>query len=394
MDTDQQPRSTRPTRRSIILLLILLPCAALVSAPSINTHLRAASLLLRIENPSDKSSIARYDTYQVSETDTSITSPTGVIPARMYTPLGIANPPHLMIVHGVHHLGIHDPRIIAFARALSEGGVQVFTPEMSDLTDYKVTPATIDQIGFSARQFSQNVGTPIGILGISFSGSLSLIAAADPKNASSIGFVVSLGSHDNMARVARFFLTGDTPRPDGTSGYVKPHEYGALVLLYSHPEEFFPVADVLQARNALRYLLWEDVESSKQISAKLSPPSRAIFDHLYAHDRDSLKPLLMTAIDRHAADMEAVSADNKLADLHVPVLLLHGAADDVIPNTELLWLEKDVPPAYLQGALITPLLSHLDVAGNPTATDKLRLIQFMSTVLDLADETRGRAGAT
>jgi len=392
MDTSA-PQPTRRSHRSLIILLFLLPCAIAASAPTLNTRLRAASLLMRIENANDQGSLARYDTYQVAETDTTFTAPTGTIPARLYTPLGLEHPPHLMIVHGVHHLGIHDPRIIAFARALSAGGVQVFTPEMHDLTDYKVTPATIDMIGVAARQFSHDSGTPVGILGISFSGSLSLIAAADPRNAPSIAFVVSLGSHDNMARVARFFLTGETPRPDGASGYVKPHEYGALVLLYSHPEEFFPVADLPRVRESLRYLLWEDVASSKAIAKTLSPPSRAIMEKLYAHDRDSLKPALLKAIDRHAAEMEAVSADHRLDSLHVPVLLLHGAADDVIPNSELLWLEKDVPASCLRGALITPLLSHLDVAGDPTAGDKLQLIQFMSTVLDLAGETRG-AGTT
>lgn len=359
-----------------------------MSAPTIDIHLRAASLLMRIENVKDQGALARYETYPVSETDTSLSTAHGPVPARMYTPIGIAHPPHVMIVHGVHHLGIHDPRIIAFARALSQGGVQVFTPEMPDLTDYRVTPSTIDLIGLAARQFSHDAGAPVGVLGISFSGSLSLIAAADPRNAGSIAFVVSLGSHDKMERVARFFLTGETPRPDGTVGFVKPHEYGALVLLYSHPEEFFPAAELPRVRESLKYLLWEDVATSRKIAATLSPPSRAIMNQLYAHDRESLKPALMKLIARHAAEMETVSAGGKLTSLRVPVLLLHGGADDVIPNAELLWLERDVPATYLRGALITPLLSHLDVAGDPTASDKLRLIQFMSTVLELAEDTR------
>jgi dienelactone hydrolase len=386
MDTSA-PQPTRKSRRFLVILLLFVSCAIVAGAPTINTRVRAASLLMRIEN--DQGRLARYDTYQVAETDTSFTTSSGSVPARLYTPIGLQHPPHLMLVHGVHHLGIHDPRIIAFARALSAGGVQVFTPEMHDLTDYRVTPATIDMIGVAARQFSRDSGTPIGILGISFSGSLSLIAAADPRNQGSIGFVVSLGSHDNMTRVARFFLTGETPRPDGTSGYVKAHEYGALVLLYSHPEEFFPAADLPRVRESLKYLLWEDVDSSKAIAKTLSPQSRAIMERLYAHDRDSLKPALLKAIDHHAPEMHAVSADHQLSSLHLPVLLLHGAADDVIPNTELLWLERDVPESCLRSALVTPLLSHLDVTGDPTAVDKLRLIEFMSTVLELADETRG-----
>jgi len=348
---------------------------------------------MRIQNADDHGTLARLETYPVAETDTTYRTPAGPVPARMYTPVGIAHPSHLMIVNGVHHLGIHDPRIIAFARALSAGGVQVFSPEMPDLTDYRVTPATTELIGIAARQFSHDSLAPVGILGISFSGSLSLIAAADPLNNSSIAFVVSLGSHDDMKRVARFFITGETPRPDGTFGHVKPHEYGTLVLLYSHPEEFFPAKDTTRVRESLRHLLWEDVDGSKQIAQTLSPASRSIMDKLYAHDRESLKPELLNALDRHSADMQAVSADGKIASLHIPVLLLHGAADDVIPNTELLWLEREVPSQYLRGSLVTPLLSHLDVAGDPTAGDKFQLIQFMSTVLELADETRSGAGS-
>jgi pimeloyl-ACP methyl ester carboxylesterase len=393
MDT-KLPQQTRASRRSIVLLLLLVPCAIATSVPSINTHLRAASLLMRIENPQDQSSLARYETYNVAETDFSFATSEGMVPSSLYTPIGIAHPPHIMIVHGVHHLGIHDPRIIAFARALAAGGVQVFTPEMRDLTDYHVTPAVIDTIGAAARQFSRNANAPIGVLGISFSGSLSLIAAADPRNTGSIAFVVSLGSHENMERVARFFLTGATPRPDGSVGFVKPHEYGSLVLLYSHPEDFFPAKDLPAARECLKRLLWEDVDGSKRVAQQLGPRSRTIMNQLYAHDRESLEPALLKTIDRHAAEMQAVSADHKLVSLHVPVLLLHGSADDVIPNTELLWLAHEVPAADLRGALVTPLLSHLDVAGDPSTEDKWQLIQFMSTVLDLADETRSSGRAT
>jgi pimeloyl-ACP methyl ester carboxylesterase len=390
MDTDQQlSRRYRP--RSFFLLLCLIPLAGAASAPTVNQHLKAVSLLLRIENANDHSRLAQYETYHVQETDSQVASPNAHIDARLYTPTGLNNPPHLLIIHGVHHLGIHDPRIIAFARALSASGVQVLTPEMPDLTDYKVTTKTIDLIGIAAREFSRRSGTPVGILGISFSGSLSLIAAADPRNARSIAFVVSLGSHDSMQRVAHFFLTGETPRPDGTIAHVTPHEYGALVLIYSHPEEFFPAIDVAKARIALRYLLWEDVAASKQAAKRLSAPSRAVMEHLYLHDRSTLIPQLQRMINDHTAELQQVSAEKQLARLKIPVLLLHGAADDVIPNTELLWLERDVPPEYLQSALITPLLSHLDVAGDPSATDKVRLVQFMSTVLELAENTRSQA---
>ena len=73
------------------------------------------------------------------------------------------------MVHGVHHLGIHDePRLVAFARALSASGIEVLTPELASLADYQVDAHSIDLIGYSARELSQSGNQKVGVLGISF----------------------------------------------------------------------------------------------------------------------------------------------------------------------------------------------------------------------------------
>ncbi len=60
------------------------------------------------------------------------------------------------------------------------------------------------------------------------------------------------------------------------------------------------------------------------------------------------------------SQLSAISPQGKLGPLRAPVFLLHGATDDIIPSTETLWLEKDIPKAYLREALITPAFSHVD----------------------------------
>ena len=42
---------------------------------------------------------------------------------------------------------------------------------------------------------------------MSFAGGLSLLAAADPRFAEDVGFVVAVGAHHDLARVSRFFAT-------------------------------------------------------------------------------------------------------------------------------------------------------------------------------------------
>ncbi len=64
-----------------------------------------------------------------------------------------------------------------------------------------------------------------------------------------------------------------------------------------------------------------------------------------------------------------------LAKVHVPVMLLHGSADNVVPPTETLWLEHDLPPGVLRAALISPAIGHVEVGGagtdGQTAADPL-----------------------
>jgi pimeloyl-ACP methyl ester carboxylesterase len=294
----------------------------------------------------------------------------------------------MVVVHGVHHLGVDEPRLMAFSRALCASGIRVFTPELPDIADYQITHASVDIIGTAAQHFSGQLGSPVGVLGLSFAGGESLLAAADPRYASAFAFVISIGSHEDMHRVAEFFINGTIARPDGTVASLKPHEYGPLILMYSHLGEFFPQDDTPAAKDAIRLLLWEDVDASRQASQKLSTPSQQTMNRLYQHDASGVTAQLKAAIDRHSAEMATISPHGQLSSLRVPVLLLHGTGDDVIPATEMLWLQKDVPSPYLRNALITPLLNHVSIAGEPPIREKISLLHLMSQLFELADESR------
>ena len=294
----------------------------------------------------------------------------------------------MVLVHGVHHLGIEEPRLVALARAISASGIRVLTPEMLSLADYRVDSRTIPLIGYSARSLSSSLGQKVGVLGISFGGGLSLLAAAEPQFEPYIRFVITVGAHDDLERVTQFLISNTISRPDGTTLHMQAHEYGPLILIYSHVDEFFTPADVKIADEALRLLLWEKVDESRKRAEMLSPPSRQKMELLYKHDVDALAGEMKQSILRHRAAMSPVSPHGHLQSLHVPVLLLHGAADNVIPTSELLWLEQDVSAACLKSALVSPAISHASMEGEPSIADKLRLVRFMAQMLDLANDTQ------
>lgn len=323
--------------------------------------------------------------YSFSETLTEVQTQSGPIRARSYVPNGRPGAPGMVIVHGVHHLGIDEPRLVSFARSMSASGIRVLTPELLSLADYRVDQASIDLIGYSARALSVSVGQKIGVLGLSFAGGLALIAAADPQFGPYIDFVVSVGAHDDLERVSQFLVTNRIQRPDGTILALPAHEYGAIVLIYSHVGDFFPAADVPMARDALRLLLWERVDESKKRAEQLSPDSREKMKLLFEHHVELLAGEIAGAIARHHAEMSPVSPRGRLGSLKVAVLLLHGAGDNVIPPSELLWLQQDVPHHTLRAALISPAISHVDMGGNPALADKLRLVHFMAQIFELTD---------
>jgi pimeloyl-ACP methyl ester carboxylesterase len=298
----------------------------------------------------------------------------------------------MVLVHGVHHLGIEEPRLVAFARALAESGIRVLTPELASLADYHVDRTSVDLIGYSAHTLAASVGQKVGVLGLSFAGGLSLLAASDPRFAPCIRFVVSIGAHDDLERVSQFLIANEIARPNGTTLHMTAYEYGALVLIYSHIGDFFPPADISAAHEALRLLLWEQVDESRKCAESLSPGSRHKMDLLYNHQVELLAGEIGQAIARHRAEMAPVSPHGNLGALHIPVLLLHGAADNVIPPSELLWLQRDVPAADLKSTLISPAISHVSMEGGPSLADRWRLVHFMAEILAFTDDRQPAPG--
>ena len=144
---------------------------------------------------------------------------------------------------------------------------------------------------------------------------------------------------------------------------MKAHEYGQLVVVYSHASAFFSPADVAQARLALRSLLWENLPQAHAEAAKLSPQGQQRMAQLFAHDTKSLDADIQRGLAAVQPELDAASPDFYLSQVHVPVLLLHGAADNVVPPTETLWLARDLPPGVLKGMLITPAIGHVELSG-------------------------------
>ena len=388
------PRVTTPIRRysRILLLFAFLPLLLLPLAPTVYGHLRADSILMVIADMPN-SALSSFDANPVEEEEITF-QPANELPirARIYHPIGIAHPSPVVVVHGVHHLGIEEPRLRRFARALASHGYLVLTPQVEELADYNITEHSAVVISDAVRELARRSGSPkVGLLGLSFSGGMALIAASDPALQQRLSGVVAIGAHDDLSRVLDFYETDQTGAPDGTVLKMKAHEYGSLVVVYSHASAFFSAQDTAQARQTLRALLWEDLPLAHADAARLSPQGQARMAQLFAHDTKSLVPDTRRALADAEPELDAASPHFYISRVHVPVMLLHGSEDNVVPPTETLWLEHDLPPGVLKAALISPAIGHVEVDSS-SFVDTIRLVHWMKQMLDLLDTSSAEHG--
>jgi pimeloyl-ACP methyl ester carboxylesterase len=373
-------------RRAFWLACVLVILAALIACDFIRYDLRSYSLLTHFSDPQASNLLLKWETYAVTTEDLSIALPSGVVRARLYFPVGVARPHGLVAVPGIHRLGIDEPRLASLSRAMAGTGLAVLTPEMSALADYHVNAASIATIGESAAWLDQRLGDgPVTVIGISFAGGLALLAGANPQYAPHIRALVLMGAYDDLARATRYLATSKEQFPDGRTIPFPAHDYGASVFVYAHLNQFFPSADLPAAHEALRYWLWEEPQNSPPFIAKLSPASQATIDDLMARKIDGVEPRMLKVIDGELPQLAAISPHGHLANLRVPVYVLHGSADNVIPPAESMWLEQDIPREDLRAFLITGAFSHVDPKKDASLGEQLRLVHFIAKVLRAAD---------
>jgi len=372
-------------------LLLAMAAAAIVLAfagwPLMRVHLQSVAVLDLVGDKPVPSLLRRFVSEPIAVRDLELPLESGIVRGRLYTPLRSKNAPAIVVLHGVHHLGIDEPRLENFATSMASCGIQVLTPELPDIKDYQVGKNSIATIGDSAEWLTHSDGgRPVGVLGLSFSGGLSLLAAAEPKYQRDIRFVLAVGSQDEMSRVAAYYRTGEDVRPNGSAEMLAPHEYGPLVLEYEHVGEFVPAKDVAPIRAVLRAHLYEDSAGERVALSRLSTAQTAEAKALMDMSLPATRTALELANERHADDMAAVSPHGRLATLKTPVYLLHGAGDNIIPSAETEWMASELPKRSLKAVLISPVLSHLNLDGaGPTMADQLRLVHFFAEVLHAAE---------
>ena len=368
--------------------VVLLACAALAGWLAIAAwpYIASAALLVDLSGSSSTlRSLMPIRGAAVHARDLSLPTRHGTIGARLYTPEGSASRA-IVVVPGIHAGGVDEPRLDRLSRRLAGAGAIVLSVPLPDLRAYRILPESTDMIEDAARWFAERggAGGRVGLIGVSFSGGLAVAAAGRAALGDRLTAVVSLGGHGDLPRTLRYLCTGRLP--DGTLR--PPHDYGIAVALREALPHLVPASDLAAADRALvAYLdgssLAESdpqradalVNQARVITQSLDDPARAILDSIIRRDVAAVGSRLLPWVEQIGGH-PALSPERSAAPT-VPVFLIHGRDDTVIPSSETTQLAaslagRGTPVEWL----LTPIVSHADLQVGALLLDQWRLVRF------------------
>lgn len=374
----------RRTRFEVVMRPILSIPITLLTALLIwqgPRYLRATCVLTDTMGLEDPTGLTHWVTHDiVSEEQTlRFAEPMEVI---VHRPLGGPTTQGILLVHGIHPLGMREPRLQRLARALAHVGNVVMTPSLPELARLSATPQSIERIKAAAAALARQVHHPILAIGISVGGGLTLMAAASQGQDGPIGQVAAIGAHHDLVRVAMHYAGVVAKDANGTASTVAPHHYGIQVLARAHANRLFAPEDAALASDILQRYLQQKYREARAEVPRLSPEGQTLMTALLDQPSGPLvHRRLQGAIAQIEPELRQVSPASHLAGLRVPVLLLHGVADPVIPPGELSWIAREVPPHLLKATLVTPVLTHADFPDDAEPADFAHILKFVAELL-------------
>jgi dienelactone hydrolase len=366
-----RPLLTRPWLK---LVALLLAGAMLPAYVFVERRMRALEFLTALSGQG-------APTAALVERELVIFGPSGPIRARLYRPSTQQSGPGLVLGHGVHYRGIDEDRLVPFARALARAGNVVLTPELGDISNYRITLDGVDTVEASVDWLSSELsGARVGLLGFSFAGGLSLVAASRPETRDRLSFVGSIGGHHDLERVLHTFVDRRIETKNGLL-LLEPHEYGLVVLVYGYLDQLLDAPDRVLMQEVFRTWLHGDRERATALASQRTTKEADHFYELLEQRRlHELGPRLDALLQADRATLRALSPRHRLGSVAAPVYLLHGAGDTVIPPSETEWAELELD-GHPHHALVTPLIGHVEVDSSAFGVEHLKLVEFVAALL-------------
>jgi dienelactone hydrolase len=386
--------------RRLLTLATILLIVGLVVIVVATPYVRGASLVVRAANLGGRAEAyaEEYARTVTPEPPHMVPTRYGNVAARFYMPAGETSRA-VLLVPGIHSMGIEEPRLTALAMDLAATGVVVMTMALPDLQAYMITPRATDVIEDAVSWMAQRPNLApdgkVGIVGISFAGGLSIAAAGRPAIRERVAFILSFGGHGDLPRVMKYLATGQAPQVAGLATH-PPHDYGVAVILYGLADHGVVPGDQVSAlrEGITTFLLASQLtlvnmdqakatfEKARAMATALPEPSRTFMGYVNDRAVGKLGPALVPFLDQLGASDPALSPQRAPDAPEAAVYLLHGDDDTVIPAAESALLNDYLTSKGVEvHLLLSNLITHAEVNRAASAGDAWRLISFWASLL-------------
>ena len=277
--------------------------------------------------------------------------------------------PAILLIPGAAPRGKDDLRAVRLARAIARAGRTVFVPVL-DLADRRFAESDLDRIATATIALNDSTDQDVVLLGISYGGSLALIAAADARLDGRIAQVATFGAYFDLVGVIQAVSTGASIVGDQRLEW-DPHPRAG--------EAMFEAA-LHVARREQRAAL-EGALTGRVPRSDLSHEARPIYDLVTNEDpgktfelADQLDPQALAVLARFSP---ATVADR----IDVPVIALHAVDDPITPFGEALRLKRDLEGARVVSVRLFDHVDFEDASILKAIPDLFQVWRFASWVL-------------
>ncbi|HSH76333.1 MAG TPA: hypothetical protein VLA09_11665 [Longimicrobiales bacterium] len=312
------------------------------------------------------------------------------VPATLSRPLSRSDPlPAWVVLHGITRRGRSHEQLARFTRALVSTGAAVAVPEVPEWRNFALAPRlalpTLKAALRGLRSSGWARDAPVGVVGFSFGAPHAIAATAHPDVRDQVAGSLGFGGYCSLERTIRFLLTGEHEW-EGRVQRLEPDPYGRWIVAANYLTAVPGLGDTGDVADALRSLAAEagdlGIPSNDAhldhlktaLAGRLEDAHREIFE-LFApaahampdpERAERMGTDLAAAARRTDPGIEPAAA---LGQVRLPVHVLHGRDDNLIPCSEGLRLKASLPDETWSRVTITGLFGH---SGQSSFRNSLR----------------------
>ena len=271
----------------------------------------------------------------------------------------------LIFVHGMAKLGKDDPRVVQLAESIARTGYRVIVPDFPSIRSLEIYKGQEDEV-FSRLELlcedKKFVSDKFFLMAVSFSSVFAFHAACHTRLAKRIAGLCLIGGYFNIDTVLSFITQSN-----------RSDVYGRLLILKNYYKQLMP--EKIEHQSILERCLLENDKEDRSWNPDVSlDQSNFVEYEIYcALTKDDVREII---VDNVRGVVEQAWSEYKLRmdsfQSNVPVLLIHGRNDRIIPSGESKRLMRQLVerkvPVYL---CVTDYLDHANGVFHPSLCGEL-----------------------